>query len=627
MLQSIRNVVTGWVAVILFVLLIIPFAFWGIDSYFGVTAVNAAKVNDAEVTLVEYQRAYQTVRQQWQNISPAMAEQAEFIKQQTLDSLVDRLLLLGLKNDLGLKVNDAQVRTAINEIPVFRNPEGFDLVAYQNYLATQGYTPARFEAQIREDISLQQIQAGLMGTLIVPKVDAVRLAVLQGQTRDFRYAVLSHDTLAQGIEVSDSEIDTYYQQHAQEFMLPEQVRLAYIHLSSEEIARGLSVDEEALRAYFEGTKQNYSIAERRKVRQILVYTDQDNSQRAGEIAAEIRALVSSGTTFDDVKDRYTDNTEVTVEVSDFGFINKGVLDTAVDEAVFALDKGAISEPIQTDYGYQIVTVDDITGGTSAAFEDVRAEVELDYRREQAQKRFFELYDELAVLTYEHPDTLEVASETLGLPVNESSLISRDGAGELILNDPRVLSAAFSEEVLTNGNNSDLLEVNEDDVLVIRVMEHNQAQKRPLAEVRDRVVAGLKAEKATEKARTLGEEIRQKLAQDATPEAITTDYNAQWVKQTAIKRDYTGIDREILQLAFKGQASANGPAIDGVSLPSGDYAIVLLDAVHDVNAESIAATEIQATSSYLRQSMASRSLSRIIEDLRKHADIEIYDINL
>ncbi len=627
MLQIIRNVVSGWVAVIIFVLLIIPFAFWGIDSYFGISAINAAKINGVDVSMAEYQRTFQNVREQWQNISAPMAEQPEFIKQQALDSLVNRLLLVELNEDLGFRVNNSQVRSAINEIPAFRNPEGFDTVAYQNYLLTQGYTPARFEAEIREDMSLQQMQAGLSETVVVPKADAVKLAALQLQSRDFRYALISHDVLKQGTDISEDEIQAYYQKNEQEFMSAEEVRLAYIQLSADLIAQGVNVDEASLSTYFDSSVQNYSVAERRKVKQILVYAEQENKERAGEIANEMHALVTSGTSFEDVRNKYSDNTEVTVEVSDFGFINQGVLDTAVDEAVFSLAKGAISEPILTEFGYQIVTVEDITGGSSAAFEDVRAEVERDYRKEQAQKQFFDLYDELAVLTYEHPETLEVASESLDLPIIESGVITRESAMDPLLNDPRALAAAYSDEVLLNGNNSDLIEINPEQIIVIRVIQHNPPQKKALADVRNEIVAKLQSEKGTEKARVMGEEIKQKLVQGTTTEILASEYAMVWNQQFGAKRDNAELDREILQLAFKAGKPAGAPIIDGSALASGDYVVILVDAVNDSAPEALTDEVVQPVMNYLRQSMASRTMSLILEDLRKQADIEIFDTNL
>ncbi len=627
MLQAIRNIVTGWVAVIIFVLLIIPFAFWGIDSYFGTSTISAAKVNGIDVSMAEYQRTFQTVRQQWQNISPDMAEQPEFIKQQTLDTLVNRLLLVELKDELELRVNSDQVRVSINEIPAFHNPEGFDNVAYQNFLLTQGYTPVRFETQVREDMSLEQIQSGLLETVISPKADALRLAALQLQTRDYRYALIAHDKLKEGVSNSEAEIQDFYQKNLQDFMSTEDVTLAYLHLSADTIAQGLTVDEASLKAFFDATQQNYSVAERRKVKQILVYTEKDNKDKAVEVAKEIHGLVTAGTSFDEIKTKYSHNADVTVEVSDFGFINKGVLDKAIDDAVFALSKGGISEPVTTEFGQQILLVEDITGGTSATFEQARAEVELDYRKEQAQKRFVELYDELAVQTYENPETLEVASESLGLPIQQSGILTRDSASEPLLNDPRVLTAAFSDEVLLNKNNSSLIEIAENDVVVVRLTEHHPKSQKALTDVHDNVNDRLLAEKATAKAKVNGEEIKQKLVQGSTAEALATEYSLTWNQQFGAKRESTDLDREILQKAFKAAKPVGSATVEGSAMVNGDYVVILLDAVHDVPADALTEESVLPVKNYLRQSISNRTFGLLMDDLRKRAKIEIFDANL
>ena len=237
MLQTIRNVFTGWVAVIFIVLLIIPFAFWGIDSYFGnTTNIDAANVNGVEVSLVEYQRSYQNIQQQMQEISPALAEQTEFIKQQTLDRLVERILLLDIKNEMRFLISDNQVRSAIFEIPAFQNPEGFNTVAYQNFLISQGYTPTMFEAEIKEDLSLEQLQAGIIQTTIVPPDEARRIAALERQTRDIQYGNVSYNSFEDVILVSDEELQEYYNQNSTSFMSPEQVTVSYLYLSLTDIA-------------------------------------------------------------------------------------------------------------------------------------------------------------------------------------------------------------------------------------------------------------------------------------------------------------------------------------------------------------------------------------------------------
>jgi len=632
MLQTIRNVVSGWVAVVFVALLIIPFAFWGIDSYFGGGAnVNVASVNGVDISLQEYQRSYQNIRQQWQEISPALAEQTEFLRQQTLDSLIDRVLLLELKDNLGFRVSDEQVRAAIFEIPIFRNPEGFDTVRYQSYLRSMGYSPAQFEAQMREDITLQQLQAGLLQTIFISPSEVISLAALDNEMRDITYGQIYLSDHESDIEVTEAEIEAFYNEHRQEFMSPEQVRVAYLHLSIDNIASQISVDEQALRSFFENVRANYSITERRKVRQILVYADNEDEEsklRAEAVATELYTQVASGMTFDQAREQYAEDEQITVEISDFGYLNPGVLDPEINDVVFNSEIGVISEPILSAYGYQLVIVDDITGGTVAEFEDVQAEIARDYRLEQAERRFFDLYDELAVLTYEHPDTLDVAAESLGIAVRESMPINRLGANEALLNDQKVIAAAFSDEVLVNQNNSQLIELAPNQIVVLRVIEHTPQQQTPLADVRDQLIAEVRLDKGSAITRNRGEQIIARINQGDQIEALADEFGIDWREEMHLKRDSYYVAGEILETAFKaGRPESGEPLLAGVAVAEGDYAVIIVNNVHDLEPASLTSEQTAPISDYIKQATASKSWSLMMADLRAKADIQIFQMNM
>ena len=630
MLQAIRSIFTGWMAVLFVGLLIIPFAFWGIDSYFNNAAnISAANVNSVNISLAEYQKSFQNIRRQFQDISPALAEQNDFIKQQTMDKLVERILLMEVKGDLGLRVSEDQIRSAIFEIPAFNNPEGFAPVAYQNFLLSSGYTPTLFEAEIREDMSLEQLQAGILATTIVTPDELKRIVAFEKQTRDIQYATISYDSFREQIEVSNSEIQTYYDDNTSDFTSPEQVNLSYLMLSINNVAQEVDVTDEDILAYFENFRQNYSIAERRKVRQILIYAEGDeNMENAGDIADQIYELVTnSDSSFEDAQNQF-DSDEITVEASDFGYLNEGVLDPEIDEVVFSTEIGVVSRPIVSEYGYQIVVVDEVTGGDSPTFDQVSGEVDTDYRREQAEKKFFQLYDELAVLTYEHPESLELASESLGLPVLESGFISQMGGSNTLLSNQKIIAAAFSDEVLIMGNNSDLIELDSDRIVVIRVQEHKQQQILPLTEVRESIEARLLFEKGSEKTRSIGQEIIVKLDQNIDPATLVAEYSIIWAERNGVSRDNTELDRSIIETVFNSGTPQNGNSVvTGTQLIQGDYAVVRVNTVINVEAESVSDEDIVTVKNRISQNRASRTWSSIISNLRSDASIEIYEDNL
>ncbi len=630
MLQIIRNIFTGWIAVLFIALLIIPFAFWGITSYFGNSAnIEAASVNGVDISLAEYQESYQNIRRQFQNISPILAQENEFVKQQTLDKLIDRILLLDIKNDLGLRVSNEQIRQAILEIPNFRNPEGFDTVAYNNFLLRSGFTAPMFEAEMREDLSLEQLQTGLLQTTIVTPVELRRIAAIEQETRDIRYATIEYGDFRDGVEVSPEEIQADYNENSGSYISPEQVKLAYIQLSLDDVAQDITVDEEDLVTYFESFRDRYSITERRKVRQILVYSEgEEELAMAESVANQIYdEVINSGMSFEEARNQH-DGDEISVEVSDFGFLNQGVLDTEVDEAVFNAEIGVLSEPIQTDYGFQLVIVDELTGGVRPELSDVRGEVDTDYRRNEAEKRFFEIYDELAVLTYENPDTLEIASEVLGLDVQQSDYISRAGGSNLLLNNQKVLSAAFSDDVLIEGNNSELIEVSTDQIVVIRVIEHQPQRTMSLSEVEDSIREKLLFDKVSDITATRANEIIEKIRQGNDADVVAGEYSVIWTNKDEVSRTDIALDGQILEGVFTAETPAEGEnTVTGVPLLSGDYGIVLIRNVNDIDPESLTDEDVADIFTRVMQNNASRAWSNILSDLKANAEIEIFEDNL
>ena len=513
MLQSIRNWVTGWLAVVIIVLLIIPFAFWGINYYFGQGSdIIAAKVNGSKITLKDYQLAYQRLRQQWQSAGADLANQEEMLKQRTIDTLIDRMLLSQLKEDMDLRVSDSQVRQTITSIRAFQGDNGFDNSLYNQYLASAGYTPVTFEAQLREDMTSEQLQAGIIESGFVTKAAVERIARLNNQTRDFDYALIPFDKIVEDIHISDAEVKQYYDDNDKEFMDPEKVRIAYLDLSRDKIAKQVTVNEDELKSYFENHKENYSVAEQRKVDQVLVSAGKTPSDqalaKAKARAEELKKELESGKTIKDIADETAaaKDAQINVEVSEFGYLAKGILEPEVDSVAFSLKKGEVGGPVSTDSGYHVVLVEDIRGGQKSTFEEVRDQVEKDYRISEAEKRFYEMAEKLATLTFEHPESLEVASEELGLPIQKSDYFSRNGAGNDFLKNPKVLSAAFSDEVMQNGNNSDVIELDTNRSIVLHVIDHRMPQKKPLQEVHDDIVKTLRFDKGSRRTGEIGQEV-------------------------------------------------------------------------------------------------------------------------
>ena len=633
LLLAIRDQVKGWLAVVIFALLIIPFAFWGVNYYFDQSGgVAALEVNGEEISLADYRRAYQGLREQWQALSgrPVPEEAEPLLKEQTLENLVQTELFRQTGRQLGLRVSDQEVWDAIQQLPSMNDGNGFSPELFSLAASQVGLTPEGFKEQLRQDLASQQLQEALLGTDFVTEAEVSAFARLQNQKRDFSYAILSSDELKESHEPTEEEIEARHQETDDRYMEPEQVKIAYVVLSLAKIAEEVYLEEGEAEDWFNDNKRDYEVEETRKVRQIIVKTPEDASEETLSLRqAKAQALferVKAGQAFEEVV--VADLADASVEFSEFGFLTRGALEPEVEEVVFAMAAGEIAEPVRSKDGFHIMAVDEIQDGTNVAFSELRAEVEKDLRQDKARQQLYELTDRLATLTYENPDTLEVASEDLELTIQRSDFISREEPGVGIVAEPRVVSAAFSDEVLLQENNSDVIELEDDRHIVLRTLEHREAQKKPLEEVRDQIVTRLKFELARDKTRERGELIQEKLQEGRSKDELALEFALDWKEATDVARDNESVNRAVLRAAFKaGRPAAGQPRVNGASLGTGDYALVIVRSVTETGEDAIEQDERDQLRLLLQEVSARSVWEGFTQSLQAGAAVEIYEETL
>jgi peptidyl-prolyl cis-trans isomerase D len=630
MLQLIREKTSGFIAIFIVSALVISFALWGVGSYFGESGeVVALSVNDTDVKLREYQRVYQTVSRQWQEFIKERGGSLddELVKKQTLESLIERELVNQVGDELGLRVSANQVRSVINELQAFHGANGFDNSVYERAIAQIGYTPQMFELKIQEDMRSEQIQSAISESVFVTENEVNYVAGLQYQSRDISYAIISSDKLKEEMTISEEEIKSFYETNSRDYLDPEKVKIAYVELSLQKIAAGLDVTEEAIRTFYTSNKADYDVEDQRKIRHITIATDEDASEEQIDIAKkraeELIAILKGGMSFDELAEKHSDDPGPKVEVSQLGFLTKGIMSEAVDEVMFSLAEGEISDPIVSDKSVDVVMVESIKGGEKNTFEDTREQAEEAYRTSLAENQFFEAIDQLANLAYEHPDTLEIAAEDLEIPVSESEFFDRNSQSDPLLSDPKIMAASFSEDVL-NGNNSEVIEIGTNRVVVLRMLERKPEKRIDLDEVRERIVTRMKYEQARDQIKNQGESVLAKLKDGVSVEEVATEYSIDWKNGTAIKRDNTGTNRSVLRTAFKlGRPEAGKMVYGGTSLGSGDYAVVIVKDVKDPDASSYKEEELELIRAQLERSKATSNWLQLVKDVRSQSDVNVF----
>jgi peptidyl-prolyl cis-trans isomerase D len=635
MLQGIRERAQGWLAGIIVALICIPFALWGINQYFNITGnVSVAEVGGEEVSLQEFQRTYQQYRQQVQAIMGANVNQLneENLKRQTLNRMIDAKLLEQLGLQAGLRISDEQVAAAIRSLDEFQREGRFAKDLYERQLQAMGFTPAAFEERLRLDMLNEQLRQSISGSLFVTPEELAQMIRLRGQKRDIAYAILLAEPVKASIQVSDQEIEKHYQENQAAFMTPERVKIAYLELSLEERAKQVAVDEPVLRSYYQSHLVNYTVPEQRNAGYLVVQVPKGAKEEVIEAArkeaAGVAERVRKGEPLEKLAKEPLGKAGLKREAGETGLLSQGVMESAFDEALFSMKTGETSDPIRTTFGFHVIQLKEIKAGGTKPFEEARGEVERAYRREQAERIFFEQAEQLASLTFENPDTLEVTSKALDLEIKESDYLSRRGEESGILTNPKVIEAAFSPEVLEERRNSEPLEIESDHLVVVRVQEHKPAEPRKLEEVRDEIINKLKLERAKSALEERGRKLLERLKAGEDRLALAKQERFEWQEAKEVDQEAGSVNRAILRAAFKlGRVSDGKPVYGGVPMGMGDYALVAVLKVQDPDPQTVEEKLRKETRDQLLASLSTREWQDFMTELRNRAQIQIHSDKL
>lgn len=635
MLLKIRDIATGWLAALIVAILIIPFAFFGIDYYFNQsTEPYVAKVNDNEIKQSYFQRALSNYHQQMQNaLGTSVDADDPFIKQQTLNRIIDSEVLNQTTQDAGLNVSNEGVLETIRQFDIFHDSEGFDADIYQRSISSMGTPPAVFEQQVKLDMMSEQLQAAISESSFTTKKELENIVRLKKQSRDFSYALVSLNSIKENTEVTPEEIENYYEQNKAGFKRPKQVKVEYLKLTLDKVKGQINLTNDDLENYFTNNQLAYNDPEKRKIWQIKIgipeNATEEQKQASKAKAEELLIATKDGIAFEKIAETMSSASEddIKVDVSETGFKKQGDLLKVIDDVVFSLNKGETSEILEDANAYFIVNVSDIQDMREVSFEEVKDKVEADLKSEKSQKMYFELADQMAALSYEHPDTLEVASDAIDIAVETSEYFTQDATGENFdFSNPKVIAAAFSEDVMTNGNNSDVIELNDTEAMVLRVSDVIDEGQQTMAEVSTLIVETLKNTKATNRASEIGEKLLSLLEKGESTDAVLSEHGLEFKQAEQVTRDDISVNRSVLRTAFRLEPPQDEQsAVTGTQLGNGDYVVVSLKSIQ--YPEKIMGIDVDNQSKEMNRVRAESDWGSYFEALKDSADITILENNL
>jgi peptidyl-prolyl cis-trans isomerase D len=631
MLQAMRNKMHGWPATILLGVSVFAMSFFGIESYF--TAHNdsfAAKVGKREISQQDMQNAMNRVRENMQTREgdqfDASALEKPAFKLGVVNQLVDEQLLLKANDDWGLRVSRQAMQSTIAGFTWLQVNGQFDSTAYSSWLESQRKTPAMFEDDVRASLAPQLIPDAIAASTLVSDAQVDRYLDLYTQRRDLSYLEIPKPVLTD-TQVSDAEAQSWYKAHIADYMNPEQVSLKYVEVNGADLKLDVAPSDEELKKRYEDEKQKFVQPEQRLVSHILlnVPTNATPAQQKAALAkAEKIAAEATPADFAKLATEDSEDLGSKRQGGDLGWLQKGVTNPAFETAMFALQKGQVSKPILSPDGYHIIWLRDIRSGESKPFADVRAELLKEATTADQERQYNDVAGKMSDNTYQNPSSLEPAAQKLNLPIKSTPLFSRKG-GEGLAANPKVIAAAFSDDVLVQGNNSGLIDLGNNHSVVVRVDKHVAAAARTFAEVGDDVRKHILDERVTAAAKKVADDGLARLAKGETMAALATSLKGA-VKTTAnATRQSIEIPPALLTEAFLLPHPAAGkPQFAVVDMHDGNYALLAVDKVQSGDLSKVPQDQRDALRRQMTQAYSFETQRELLKLLRGKSKIKIND---
>lgn len=637
MLQTLREKTKGWIAIAILAVLIVPFAFFGVENYFTQSvATYVAKVNDVEIGQDQFRQQFEQQRNQMRQMLGERYDAAQFetpeMKRQVLDRMINEEVLRQASTKLGIVVSPTQVQKEIAAIPAFQVEGRFDPTQYRQTLLGVGRTPRSFEQDVIRDLSTRALPQQVMESGFVTNAYLDRYLALRDQTRSFKYVVLPAPAADSVGEIADADIQAYYDDHADRFVNEETVSIEYIEIEAAKLDVADTVDEATLKQRYEDQKSRYVEPAQRQASHILVQVaanaDADAQKAAEAKAADIAAKArAEGADFAALAKEFSDDAGSKATGGDLGWLEQGITDPAFDAALFAMQPDTVSDPIKGADGWHVIQLRDVRAEKGKAFEDVRAELEKEYLDGERERHFSDLTGRLVDVIYRDPTTLETASKELEFPIQRTAAFTRAG-GPGITGNAEVLKAAFSDGVLTEGNVSDVIDLAPGHAVVVRIAEHTPASPKALDTVRDEVVAAVRAERLV----TMGQQDRDaalaKVASLDALQTLATERTLEVQTAEAVGRTGATVNPIVARAAFAlPHPTADKPAVGTADLADGTHAVIVLTTIANGDPGKTDVASRQMLMEQLSQTSGNVESSELLKALRKEATIDVAEARL
>ena len=627
MLQNIRDNSKGIISKILVSLIAFTFVIWGAEALFSFSTDNSApaQVNGEEISLQELLQTSELQRRQVlannPDIDPVTLDQ-QAIQAAALQQLIAQRVMLQYTQNNDLALSDAAVDQMIIQSTDFQINGVFDREIFESLLRNFGLTPTTYRQQLKRGNLISQVQQAVAGTAFTLEQNADLVARLDGQTRNIAVLTLPLAEEMLNVSIDPQEIDTYFVDNKQRFMTPEQLSIKFVTLSKSDFYDSVEVTDEDLKdAYLDAQNTVSQKSEVEASHMLFLVDDAQTEEQALELASIAHKQLEQGQDFASAAQQYSQDDSTSADGGYIGLLAKGEFGEDFDAALFDLQLGTYSSPVVTEFGVQIIYAHAQSAVDQPSFDDQKQALSLALKQSGAESLFVAASEDMADIAFSSRDLLEVA-DALGLSVETSVLFGREG-GEGIVSHDRVVSSAFSDDVLLQGNNSSVLEIASDKLVVIRVNQHNEAAQQPIEDVKVEIIKYLVAQKAAAALETKVDAYVEQLKNGANMASVATAEELSWQQYDEVSRGSNLVSSLLVQSAFRIPRPESGVRYGIAPSYSGDVSIIQLQSVTDANPEEQTPEQRVALISALTRLQGQADLKLLESSLNSQAVIETF----
>ena len=631
MLDSLRTHAKGWLGKFIVIAISLTFALFGLQSYTASSESEKplATVGDKNIYQSELNFAYQQhlnkLQEQYgEQFTPEMFNE-QALRQNALNRLIQEKLVLNTIEDQGYQASESAVLREIAKIQAFQKDGKFDKGTYTRLLNAQGMSSEGFVQKIKQGLERDQFIQGIVNTTLVDEYQVKNFYKLNMQTRDIRFLLLPLSGVIDTVKVEQTAVEDFYNQNEYRFKTDEKVAIDYIELKLADLIKEVQLSDEELIAFYETEKDSFSSAGKRRASHIMFEAASDATKVVLEAkrkqAELVLARLEAGEDFAELALTLSEDVGSAIEGGDLGNISSGMMDGAFEKALEELKEGEVSRVVSTPFGFHIIKLTELSPATIQPYETVKKRVEKAYREEIAAEKFYQIAEQVNELAFEMPDSLDGLVDQLNLEVKTITSITR-AAGEDIANNKVIRDAAFNEDVLA-GNNSEVIEISPEHLVVLHLNEYQADTVKPLDDVREMVELAVKTTQARQLLKEKSDELLVSLGSGTKFTAVSTKAGFDITDVGPITRNDNSAPAAILQDAFAMGQPLEGENKYKVSLlPNGDVAVIELTKVVDGDTTDIPKAEYESIVQFLERLQSEVLLTDTLATLGSEAGVKI-----